>query len=109
MKSDPKALAFYEELFRIYRKRFSIRNQEIMDLYFRERATLSEIAGKFEISRQRAHQIVHICQDDLMILEEDLGIQKLIQKLNFVSSRIRAVSPDAADELDAVLSDATEQ
>ena len=74
-------LDFYGEL-------LSDRKRIIMDMYFNEDLSLSEIAEQIGISRQGVRDIIKKSEDELHFYEEKLGLAK---KLQAVESAVNAL------------------
>lgn len=74
-------LDFYGEL-------LSDRKRIIMDMYFNEDLSLSEIAEQIEISRQGVRDIIKKSEEELHFYEEKLGLAK---KLQTVESAVNAL------------------
>ena len=59
-----------------YGEALPIKHKEIMSLYYEEDMSLSEIAESFDISRQGARHLIKKGEEQLLFLEEKLGLAK---------------------------------
>lgn len=94
MKFDD--IAHVSLLFDFYGELLTKRQKEVMELYYEENLTLSEIANEFSISRQGVHDALKNAEKALTGYEEKLG---LVAKLQ--SSR------QAIEEIDASIDELT--
>lgn len=84
------------------------RKAEVLDMYYNEDFSLSEIAEQIGISRQGVRDLIRKGQDELLFLEEKLGLaQKLSAMREHVDSltsllRDSEHSEAALTELDAL-------
>lgn len=82
-------LDFYGEL-------LTERKRSVMDMYYNEDFSLSEIAAEIDISRQGVRDIIKKSEEELFFYEERLG---LAQKLKSVEQTASELS-DIADAYD---------
>lgn len=59
-----------------YGEAIPIKHKEIMSLYYEEDMSLAEIAESFDISRQGARHLIKKGEEQLLFLEEKLGLAK---------------------------------
>ena len=83
-------IAYVNLLFDFYGKLLTKRQREVMELYYEENLSLSEIADEFEISRQGVHDALKNAEKALKGYEEKLGLLEKMQ-----------VSRQAMEEIDA--------
>lgn len=59
-----------------YGEAIPIKHKEIMSLYYEEDMSLAEISESFDISRQGARHLIKKGEEQLLFLEEKLGLAK---------------------------------
>ena len=74
-------LDFYGEV-------LSERKQSVLSLYYNEDLSLAEIAEEIGISRQGVRDLIKKAEDELIFLEEKLGLQKKLNEALAQSDRI---------------------
>ena len=74
-------LDFYGEV-------LSERKQEVLSLYYNEDLSLAEIAEEIGISRQGVRDLIKKAEDELLFLEEKLGLQKKLNEALAQSDRL---------------------
>lgn len=74
-------LDFYGEL-------LSDRKRSVMDMYYNEDLSLSEIAAEIDISRQGVRDIIKKCEDELLFYEEKLGLAKKLKSVENTASEL---------------------
>ena len=87
-------LDFYGEV-------LSERKQSVLSLYYNEDLSLAEIAEEIGISRQGVRDLIKKAEDELIFLEEKLGLQKKFNEALDQSNRIFELlkTENASDEL----------
>lgn len=88
-------IAHVSLLFDLYGELLTKRQREVMELYYEENLTLSEIADEFSISRQGVHDALKNAEKALTGYEEKLG---LVEKLQSSRQVIEAIDA-SIDEL----------
>jgi len=83
-------------LFDFYGKLLTKRQKEVMELYYEENLSLSEIADEFQISRQGVHDALKNAEKALKGYEEKLGLLEKMQQ-----------SRQAMEEIDASIDEMT--
>lgn len=85
----------------IYGKILTDKQQDVLDLYFNENLSLSEIAEEVGITRQAVHDCISKGEKKLFNLEEKLGImkktenqEKQLQKILSELSKIQVKDSD---------------
>ena len=84
-------------LFDFYGELLTKRQKEVMELYYEENLSLSEIADEFSISRQGVHDALKNAEKSLNGYEEKLGLVAKFQK-----------STDAVEQIDMVIDEVIE-
>lgn len=74
-------LDFYGEV-------LSERKQSVLSLYYNEDLSLAEIAAEIGISRQGVRDLIKKAEDELLFLEEKLGLQKKLNEALSQSDKI---------------------
>lgn len=87
-------LDFYGEV-------LSERKQSVLSLYYNEDLSLAEIAAEIGISRQGVRDLIKKAEDELLFLEEKLGLQKKLNEALTQSDKIFELlkNEKASDEL----------
>ena len=87
-------LDFYGEL-------LSERKRSVMDMYYNEDFSLSEIAEQLGISRQGARDIIKKSEDELVFYEEKLGLASKLHEVEKQSNElcVLAGSADIPNEI----------
>ncbi len=77
------------------------RRAEALDMYYNEDFSLSEIAEQFGISRQGVRDMIKKGQDELLFLEEKLGLSSRLAETRgrIESIEARARAEGASEEL----------
>ena len=90
----------------------SEKKRSVMELYYNEDLSLSEIAEQFGISRQGVRDIVKKTEEELFFWEEKLGLAKRDLELRGRAERILSLlpreqnlSPELEGEIRALLED----
>lgn len=74
-------LDFYGEV-------LSERKQSVLSLYYNEDLSLAEIAEEIGISRQGVRELIKKAEEELLFLEEKLGLEKKLKEALSQSDRI---------------------
>ena len=82
-------LDFYGEL-------LTERKRSVMDMYYNEDFSLSEIAAEIDISRQGVRDIIKKCEDELFFYEEKLGLARKLKSVELTASELSNIA-DAHD------------
>ena len=77
-------LDFYGEV-------LSERKQSVLSLYYNEDLSLAEIAEEIGISRQGVRELIKKSEEELLFLEEKLGLEKKFNEALAQSDRIFSV------------------
>ena len=77
-------LDFYGEV-------LSERKQSVLSLYYNEDLSLAEIAEEIGISRQGVRELIKKSEEELLFLEEKLGLEKKFNEALAQSSKIFSV------------------
>ena len=87
-------LDFYGEV-------LSERKREVLEMYYNEDLSLAEIASDIGISRQGVRDIIKKSEDELVYLEEKLGLLKKFRSLQAKADRLLKdiEGSDASDEI----------
>lgn len=75
-------------LYDFYGQLLTKRQQQVMELYYEENFSLSEIAAEFSISRQGVHDTLKNAEKALRNYEEKLGLVEKLQKSRQVIRQI---------------------
>lgn len=94
-------IAHVNLLFDFYGKLLTKRQREVMELYYEENLSLSEIASEFQISRQGVHDALKNAEKALAGYEEKLGLVQKMQESRRAMEEIDA----SIDELAAASND----
>ena len=77
---------YYSELYNIYKCLFTDKQKSILELYYNENLSLSEISDIENVSKSYIGKIIKESQNKLLFYEEKLGLYKkdklLKQKVN---------------------------
>ena len=74
-------LDFYGEV-------LSERKQSVLSLYYNEDLSLAEIAEEIGISRQGVRELIKKAEEELLFLEEKLGLEKKLKEALAQSDKI---------------------
>ena len=72
---------YYIELFNIYKCLFTEKKQDILDLYFNENLSLSEISNLKNVSKSYVGKIINESEIKLDYYENNIGYYKLFKKI----------------------------
>ena len=95
-------LDFYGEV-------LSENQREMMDLYYNEDFSLSEIADEIGITRQGVRDAVRRAEESLDSLEEKLGMIARFDRLRAQRAEITALLSDESRPLDTVIREALQK
>ena len=71
-----------------YGEALSERKRNVLDMYYNEDFSLSEIAEEVGISRQGVRDLIKKAEDELHFFEEKLGISKKMEALDAAASSL---------------------
>ena len=72
---------YYSELYNIYKCLFTEKKQDILDLYFNENLSLSEISNLKNVSKSYVGKIISESEKKLDYYENNIGYYKLLKKM----------------------------
>lgn len=77
------------------------RKKDVLDMYYNEDLSLAEIAEQIGISRQGVRDLIKKAEDELLFLEEKLGLAKKMRALHKHSDNMLNIAASTAitDEL----------
>ena len=78
------------------------KHREILSQYYEEDLSLSEIAANFDISRQGARHLIKKGEEQLLFLEEKLGLAKRYKDTSRLYAEFGALMNMLGDELELV-------
>ena len=64
------------------------RKKEVLDMYYNEDLSLSEIADQIGISRQGVRDLIKKAEEEIFFLEEKLGLAQKMSALKFHSDNM---------------------
>ncbi len=70
---------YYNELYNIYKCLFTNKQKNILELYFNENLSLSEISEIENVSKSYIGKIIKESQNKLLFYEENIGYYKLLK------------------------------
>ena len=70
----------------------SDRKRTVMDMYYNEDFSLSEIAEQIEISRQGVRDLIKKSEEELMFYEEKLGLARKMQAVEEQANKLHELS-----------------
>ena len=79
----------------------SDRKRSVMDMYYNEDFSLSEIAEQIDISRQGVRDVIKKAEEELLFYEERLGLAKKMQTAEKEATELSnlSASTDIPDEI----------
>lgn len=70
---------YYSELYNIYKCLFTDKQKNILELYYNENLSLSEISDIDNVSKSYIGKIIKESQNKLLFYEENIGYYKLLK------------------------------
>ena len=83
--------------------------REMMDLYYNEDFSLSEIADEIGITRQGVRDAVRRAEESLDSLEDKLGMIERFERLRAQRAQITSILSDESRSKDAVIKEALQK
>ena len=68
------------------------RKKEVLDMYYNEDLSLAEIADQIGISRQGVRDLIKKAEEELLFLEDKLGLAKKMSALKFHSDKMLSIA-----------------
>jgi predicted DNA-binding protein YlxM (UPF0122 family) len=68
------------------------RKKEVLDMYYNEDLSLSEIADQIGISRQGVRDLIKKAEEEIFFLEEKLGLAQKMSALKFHSDNMMRIA-----------------
>ena len=68
------------------------RKKEVLDMYYNEDLSLSEIADQIGISRQGVRDLIKKAEEEIFFLEEKLGLAQKMSALKFHSDNMLSMA-----------------
>ena len=84
------------------------RKKEVLDMYYNEDLSLAEIAEQIGISRQGVRDLIKKAEDELLFLEEKLGLAKKMVALRHHTDNLMRLaenggaSPEINNEIEEI-------
>ncbi len=84
------------------------RKKEVLDMYYNEDLSLSEIADQIGISRQGVRDLIKKAEEEIFFLEEKLGLAQKMSALKFHSDNMLriaengGVNPEIQKEIEEI-------
>ena len=84
------------------------RKKEVLDMYYNEDLSLAEIAEQIGISRQGVRDLIKKAEDELLFLEDKLGLAKKMVALRHHSDNMMRlakngnISPELKKEIEEI-------
>ena len=72
------------------------RKKEVLDMYYNEDLSLSEIAEQIGISRQGVRDLIKKAEEELSFLEEKLGLAQKMSAIRVHSDKISELAKDTS-------------
>ncbi len=72
------------------------RKKEVLDMYYNEDLSLAEIAEQIGISRQGVRDIIKKSEEELLFLEDKLGLAKKMSELKSHTENIKRIAQNTA-------------
>ncbi|MGM9632023.1 MAG: YlxM family DNA-binding protein [Eubacteriales bacterium] len=72
------------------------RKKEVLDMYYNEDLSLSEIAEQIGISRQGVRDLIKKAEEELLFLEEKLGLAKKMSELKAHTENMQKIMQNTA-------------
>ena len=70
---------YYSELYNIYKCLFNDKQKNVLELYYNENLSLSEISDIENVSKSYIGKIIKESQNKLLFYEENIGYYKLLK------------------------------
>lgn len=70
---------YYSELYNIYKCLFTDKQKSILELYYNENLSLSEISDIENVSKSYVGKIIKESQNKLLFYEDNIGYYKLLK------------------------------
>ena len=70
---------YYRELYNIYKCLFTYKQKNVLELYYNENLSLSEISDIENVSKSYIGKIIKESQNKLLFYEENIGYYKLLK------------------------------
>ena len=86
-----------------YGEMLNERRRTVLDMYYNEDMSLSEIADALGITRQGARDLIKKAGDELLLFEEKLGMAKKFRLLYECTDRAEAIITTKADDTSSLL------
>ena len=71
---------YYSQLYNIYNCLFTDKQKSILNLYYNENLSLSEISNLKNVSKSYVGKIIKESQNRLLFYEDNIGYYKLLKK-----------------------------
>lgn len=72
---------YYSELYNIYKCLFTDKQKNVLELYYNENLSLSEISDIENVSKSYIGKIIKESQNKLLFYEENIGYYKLLKSI----------------------------
>lgn len=86
-----------------YGEMLNERRRTVLDMYYNEDMSLSEIAESLGITRQGVRDLIKKAGDELLLFEDKLGMAKKFRSLCECTERAEALIKQATEDRDASL------
>lgn len=86
---------FVNNLLDAYGNLLTTKQQEIMEMFFRQDTSLAEIADELSVTRQAVYDAVNKAVNQLKIYEKKIG---LLEKLGIIKTDLIALKPHSTDK-----------
>ena len=72
---------YYSELYNIYKCLFTDKQKNVLELYYNENLSLSEISDIENVSKSYIGKIIKESQNKILFYEENIGYYKLLKSI----------------------------
>lgn len=72
------------------------RKKDVLDMYYNEDLSLAEIAEQIGISRQGVRELIKKAEEELLFLEEKLGLARKMRALHLHSDNMLKIAESTA-------------